>query len=60
VLSGISGLLEPLRVTLLSLCDYTQASINEVTPTVGFTVEEFDHGNCTFEAFDMSGPCLVP
>merc|ERR1711976_365776 len=32
-----------------------EASINEVTPTVGFTTEEFDYGNVTFQAWDMSG-----
>jgi len=26
-----------------------------VTPTVGFSMEEFEHGNVTFQAFDMSG-----
>lgn len=27
----------------------------DVAPTVGFTVEEFDHGALTFTVFDMSG-----
>merc|ERR1711988_72955 len=43
------------KSTILNKLKPAEASINEVTPTVGFTTEEFDHGNCTFQAWDMSG-----
>merc|ERR1711998_617572 len=43
------------KSTILNKMKPKEASINEVTPTVGFTTEEFDYGNVTFQAWDMSG-----
>merc|ERR1711918_140384 len=43
------------KSTILNKMKPKEASINEVTPTLGFTTEEFDHGNCSFQAWDMSG-----
>jgi ADP-ribosylation factor-like protein 6 len=34
---------------------FTQASTFEVTPTVGFQVEEFSKNNLNFTVYDMSG-----
>merc|ERR1711865_1208975 len=46
--SGKSSILKRMQAT-------EDGQITEVTPTVGFTSEEFEHGDCTFKAWDMSG-----
>merc|ERR1712166_509480 len=43
------------KSTILNKLKPAEAVINEVTPTVGFTEEEFKHGNVKFKAWDMSG-----
>eukprot|EP00658_Telonema_sp_P-2_P054640 TRINITY_DN43471_c0_g2_i1.p1 TRINITY_DN43471_c0_g2~~TRINITY_DN43471_c0_g2_i1.p1 ORF type:complete len:175 (-),score=35.62 TRINITY_DN43471_c0_g2_i1:308-832(-) len=44
------------KTTILrQLNEEHKGNISEVTPTVGFSTEKFEHGDCAFEAFDMSG-----
>merc|ERR1712195_433111 len=40
---------------LRQMSEEHQGNVSEVTPTVGFSTEVFEHGECEFEAFDMSG-----
>lgn len=47
------------KSTILNKMKPAESSINEVTPTVGFTTEEFEHGNISFTAWDMSGLCVI-
>merc|ERR1711907_29653 len=44
------------KTTILQqLSEEHKGNLQEVTPTVGFTTERFEHGDCEFEAIDMSG-----
>lgn len=43
------------KTTLINHIKPKKASTNEVTPTVGFQVEEFSKRNLNFTIFDMSG-----
>lgn len=43
------------KSTVLNQLKPKKVALNEVTPTVGFSTESFNHGNCAFTAFDMSG-----
>merc|ERR1711939_594846 len=52
---AVVGLDNSGKSTILNQLKPSKASINEVTPTVGFSTESFEHGNCAFTAFDMSG-----
>merc|ERR1712070_930562 len=40
---------------LRQMSEEHSGNVSEVTPTVGFQTEKFEHGECEFEAFDMSG-----
>jgi len=52
---AVVGLDNSGKSTILNQLKPKQATINEVTPTVGFSTEEFDHGKVTFQAWDFSG-----
>merc|ERR1712070_621826 len=40
---------------LRQMSEEHSGNVCEVTPTVGFSTEKFEHGECEFEAFDFSG-----
>jgi ADP-ribosylation factor-like protein 6 len=40
---------------MMALYSLRQAKTSEVTPTVGFTIEEFSKNNISFTVYDMSG-----
>ena len=44
---------------LQQLNEEHKGTLQEITPTVGFTTERFEHGDCEFEAIDMSGTALI-
>jgi len=52
---AVVGLDNSGKSTILNQLKPDRATINEVTPTVGFSTEEFEHGRCTFQAWDFSG-----
>ena len=43
------------KTTIIERLKPKKGQINEVVPTVGFTVEEVSKGNLSFTVFDMSG-----
>lgn len=43
------------KTTIIERLKPKHKQTNEVAPTVGFTVDEFDKGTLTFTVFDMSG-----
>lgn len=43
------------KTTIIERLKPKHRQTNEVAPTVGFTVDEFDKGTLTFTVFDMSG-----
>jgi len=52
---AVVGLDNSGKSTILNKLKPDSATINEVTPTVGFGTETFEHGNITFQAWDFSG-----
>merc|ERR1712054_156917 len=52
---AVVGLDNSGKSTILNKLKPKQATINEVTPTVGFSTEEFEHGSAKFKAWDFSG-----
>merc|ERR1712054_751107 len=52
---AVVGLDNSGKSTILNKLKPKQATINEVTPTVGFSTEEFEHGSARFKAWDFSG-----
>ena len=43
------------KSTIINVLKPKKAVVNEVVPTVGFSVEEFAKNNLSFTVFDMSG-----
>ena len=43
------------KTTIINYLKPNKAKTIEITPTVGFSVEEFKKNNMTFTVFDMSG-----
>jgi ADP-ribosylation factor-like protein 6 len=53
--SGKSTIISRLKTDQVMQVIKRQSSIDEIPPTVGFTVEKFSKSKLSFTAFDMSG-----
>ncbi len=47
------------KSTVINFLKPKEAVVNEVVPTVGFSVEEFTKNNLAFTVFDMSGQVVA-